>query len=209
MFRNDVGYPAVTPRKRSSGAPSANNDALAASSTTLPRSSTSARSVIAGQWAYEQRATAGPPAEKVAQDDALAQALAVADNSRLMSGEYLNRIAAAGPSGFGLRLVDGPWLAGTATWSQDATRFTFQPAGTLSVGAKYEVHVNQSASDHSDPGNPFATGPSVWTFTAGSSLGNPAPPMPRKLLLFSAAITSCQLCVSAKRRTTAYCPDPP
>jgi hypothetical protein len=97
---------------------------------------------------------------------------------RVNWSEAMNRVTAAGPSGFGVRLVGGPWLAGTGTWSPDATRFTFQPTGSLSTGAKYEAHVNQSASDHSDPGNTFATGPLVWTFTAGSSLGNPAPPTP-------------------------------
>jgi hypothetical protein len=100
------------------------------------------------------------------------------DSIRVNWSEAMNRVTAAGPSGFGVRLVGGPWLAGTGTWSPDATRFTFQPTGTLSTGAKYEAHVNQSASDHSDPGNTFATGPLVWTFTAGSSLGNPAPPTP-------------------------------
>jgi hypothetical protein len=97
---------------------------------------------------------------------------------RVNWSEAMNRVTASGPSGFGVRGVGGPWLSGTGTWSTDATRFTFQPAATLGAGAKYEVHVNQSASDHSDPGNAFATGPSVWTFTAGSSVGNPAPPTP-------------------------------
>jgi hypothetical protein len=97
---------------------------------------------------------------------------------RVNWSEPMNRVTAAGPSGFGLRVVDGPWLTGTGSWSTDATRFTFQPAATLVAGAKYEIHVNQSASDHSDPGNTFAAGPSVWTFTAGSSLGNPAPLAP-------------------------------
>jgi hypothetical protein len=92
--------------------------------------------------------------------------------------EPMNRVTAAGPRGFGVRVVDGPWLAGTGTWSADGTRFTFQPTAALGAGAKYEVHVNTSATDHSDPGNPFAAGPFLWTFTAGSSLGNPAPPAP-------------------------------
>jgi hypothetical protein len=97
---------------------------------------------------------------------------------RVNWSEAMNRVTAAGPSGFGLRVVSGPWLAGTGTWSPDATRFAFQPAATLAAGAKYEVRVNASASDHSDPGNMFSAGPFVWTFTAGSTLGNPAPPTP-------------------------------
>jgi hypothetical protein len=97
---------------------------------------------------------------------------------RVNWSEPMNRVTAAGPTGFGIRVVNGPWLAGTGTWSPDATRFAFQPAATLAAGAKYEVRVNASASDHSDPGNMFAAGPFVWTFTAGSTLGNPAPPTP-------------------------------
>jgi hypothetical protein len=59
-------------------------------------SAANARSVIAGQWGYEQRApAAGPAAVKPVPDDALAAAVAATDNSKLVSGEYLNRIAAA------------------------------------------------------------------------------------------------------------------
>ena len=74
---------------------------------------------------------------------------------------------------FGVRGAGGPWLAGTVTWSSDATQMTFRPTGSLSVGTVYEVYVNSTATDHSDPGNPFAS--SAWTFSTGSTADTTPP----------------------------------
>jgi hypothetical protein len=97
---------------------------------------------------------------------------------RVNWSEPMNRVTAADPSGFGVRVVSGPWLKGTGVWSTDGSRFIFQPSASLNARAQYEIHANMSATDHSDPGNAFAAGPLVWTFTAGSSFGGQAPPAP-------------------------------
>jgi len=87
--------------------------------------------------------------------------------------EAMNKATTGAANAFGVRSAGGPWLAGTVSWSADAVQFTFQPAVTLSVGTVYEAYVNSTATDHSDPGNPF--GGSVWTFSTGSTADTTPP----------------------------------
>ena len=68
---------------------------------------------------------------------------------------------------FGLKGAGGPWVAGTTTWSTDARQLTFRPSGSLAVGTQYEVHVNATSSDASDPGNALGHD-SMWTFSTGT-----------------------------------------
>lgn len=75
----------------------------------------------------------------------------------------------SGNSGaFGVSVVGGAWLTGSVSWSPDGTRMTFQPSSGLGPGTSYEVHVNATARDDSDPGNAFA-GPDIWTFSTGTT----------------------------------------
>jgi len=68
---------------------------------------------------------------------------------------------------FGLKGAGGPWVAGTTTWSTDARQLTFRPSGSLAVGTQYEVHVNSTSADASDPGNALGHD-SMWTFSTGT-----------------------------------------
>jgi len=68
---------------------------------------------------------------------------------------------------FGLKGAGGPWVAGTTTWSTDARQLTFRPSGSLAVGTQYEVHVNATSADASDPGNALGHD-SMWTFSTGT-----------------------------------------
>jgi hypothetical protein len=81
--------------------------------------------------------------------------------------EPMNKATTGASNAFGVRGAGGPWLSGTVSWSSDARQLTFRPSTTLGVGTVYEVHVNSTATDHSDPGNAFA-GPYTWTFSTGS-----------------------------------------
>src|SRR5439155_1063639 len=80
---------------------------------------------------------------------------------------------------FGVKGAGGPWVAGTTTWSTDATQLTFRPGGSLAVGTQYEVHVNATSSDASDPGNAIGHD-SIWTFSTGA-LTDRTPPQIRSL----------------------------
>jgi hypothetical protein len=85
--------------------------------------------------------------------------------------------ASAAPDAFGVRVQGGPWIAGSATLSPDGTDMVFDSAAPLSEATTYEVHVNTTARDTSDPGNPFA-GPYTWAFTTSAAvvdIGLPAP----------------------------------
>ena len=68
---------------------------------------------------------------------------------------------------FGLKGAGGPWVAGTTTWSTDARQLTFRPSGSLAVGTQYEVHVNATSADASDPGNALGHD-TMWTFSTGT-----------------------------------------
>src|SRR5207247_6318021 len=62
---------------------------------------------------------------------------------------------------------DSAWIAGTVTWSADATQMTFAAGALLDPTTAYRVLVNATARDGSDPGNPLAATDS-WQFTTGS-----------------------------------------
>lgn len=81
--------------------------------------------------------------------------------------EEMNRQATGGPNTFGVRPTGGAWLPGTVSWSPEGTRMAFHPETALSPGTSYEVHVNDTARDDSNPGNAF--GGDVWTFSTGST----------------------------------------
>src|SRR5438067_820744 len=79
--------------------------------------------------------------------------------------EPMNKATTA--AAFGVKGAGGPWVAGTTTWSTDATQLTFRPSGSLAVGTQYEVHVNATSADASDPGNALGHD-SMWTFSTGT-----------------------------------------
>jgi len=87
--------------------------------------------------------------------------------------EAMNQATTGAANAFGLHDPGGPWVAGTVSWSADATQFTFQPAASLRTGTVYEVYVNSTAKDHSDPGNAYAG--SAWTFSTGSTADTTPP----------------------------------
>lgn len=60
------------------------------------------------------------------------------------------------PASFGVLRVGGGWVEGDVTWSADRTAMTLRPTAPLSVATSYDVYVNTSATDASDPGNAFA-----------------------------------------------------
>ena len=91
--------------------------------------------------------------------------------------EPMNKATTA--AAFGVKGAGGPWVAGTTTWSTDATQLTFRPGGSLAVGTQYEVHVNATSSDASDPGNVIGHD-SIWTFSTGA-LTDRTPPQIRSL----------------------------
>jgi hypothetical protein len=82
--------------------------------------------------------------------------------------EKMYQPASGGPDGFSLRVVGGSWVRGSVTWSSDSKQMTFHPETALSPSSPYEVRVNGSARDLSDPGNAFV-GPALWSFTTGSA----------------------------------------
>ena len=87
--------------------------------------------------------------------------------------EAMNEATTEAANAFGVRGSGGPWLTGTVSWSPDATQCTFRPSGTLADGTDYQVYVNSTATDHSDPGNPYAG--STWTFSTGSTADRTPP----------------------------------
>ena len=87
--------------------------------------------------------------------------------------EAMNEATTGAANAFGVRGSGGPWLTGTVSWSPDATQFTFRPSGTLADGTDYEVYVNSTATDHSNPGNPYAG--SMWRFSTGSTADRTPP----------------------------------
>ncbi len=93
-------------------------------------------------------------------------------NTRVEVGwsESMNELSTGDPASFGLRnTVDGTWVRGDVAWDGDSRTLLFTPAVRLASDATFEVHVNASATDDSEPGN-AATGPVSWTFrTSGVS----------------------------------------
>ncbi len=87
--------------------------------------------------------------------------------------EAMNEATTGAANAFGVRGSGGPWLTGTVSWSPDEKQFTFRPSGTLTDGTVYEVYVNSTATDHSDPGNPYAG--STWRFSTGSTADRTPP----------------------------------
>ena len=75
--------------------------------------------------------------------------------------------ASGAPDAFAVRIQGGPWITGSVSWSADLTTMTFRPARALDAATTYEVHVNTSARDGSEPGNHLAA-PDTWTFTTNS-----------------------------------------
>jgi hypothetical protein len=82
----------------------------------------------------------------------------------------MDETASGDPDSFGLRNIgDGTWVPGTVTWDSESRTATLVPSDLLRADTTYEVNVNASARDDSDPGNP-ATGAVSWTFrTSGVS----------------------------------------
>ncbi|TLZ99395.1 MAG: hypothetical protein E6J96_00890 [Methanobacteriota archaeon] len=111
----------------------------------------------------------------IASSSPLSDAVSVDRNTLIQVNwsEAMNESTTGAANAFGVRGSGGPWLTGTVAWSPDATQFTFRPSGTLADGTVYEVHVNSTATDHSDPGNPYAG--SMWRFSTGSTADRTPP----------------------------------
>ncbi len=87
---------------------------------------------------------------------------------RLTWSEGMNTTASGSLAAFAMRRVsDGAWISGSATWSPDRTVMTFSPTAILDPSTQFEVLVNGTAKDDSNPGNAFV-GPSTWQFTTGT-----------------------------------------
>ena len=84
--------------------------------------------------------------------------------------EGMNETSTGDPASFGLRnAANGSWVRGDVVWGGDSRTLMFTPAAPLASDATFEVHVNASATDDSEPGN-AASGPVSWTFrTSGVS----------------------------------------
>ncbi len=94
---------------------------------------------------------------------------------RVTWSEGMNTTATAAPGAFALRRVsDGAWMSGSPTWSPNRTLMTFAPSAILDPSTVFEVLVNGTAKDDSDPGNPFV-GPSTWQFTTGTAVDGTPP----------------------------------
>lgn len=90
--------------------------------------------------------------------------------------EAMNETASGDSSSFGVQnTADGTWVAGSAAWDADSRTMTFVPAEFLAGDTSFEVHVNASARDDSEPGN-APSGPLMWRFlTSGvADLEGPA-----------------------------------
>ena len=93
----------------------------------------------------------------------------VTRNSRIRVtwSEGMDDIASGTSDAFAVsRVSDGVWISGTRSWSPDRTVMTFKPSAIWDATTTFEVHVNGTAEDDSDPGNAVA-GPSTWQFTTG------------------------------------------
>ncbi|TLZ43478.1 MAG: hypothetical protein E6K19_07155 [Methanobacteriota archaeon] len=82
--------------------------------------------------------------------------------------------ASGNPDSFGVRVQGGPWIPGTVAWSIGNSEMTFRPTSLLSASTTYEVVVNATARDSSDPGNAF-DGPDMWTFATGAGADSNRP----------------------------------
>jgi hypothetical protein len=83
-------------------------------------------------------------------------------------------VASGDPDTFGVRVQGGPWIPGTVAWSIGNSDMTFRPTSLLSASTTYEVMVNATARDSSDPGNAF-DGPDTWTFATGAGADSNRP----------------------------------
>ncbi len=116
-----------------------------------------------------------PPA--VASMTPASGATGVSLNSKIIVAwtEPMNASATGSAASFGVRRVsDGAWISGTMGWSSGSSVMTFTSAAALDPSTTYEVHVNASAKDQSDPGNPLAN-PVVWQFTTGTTADTTPP----------------------------------
>jgi hypothetical protein len=83
-------------------------------------------------------------------------------------------VASGAPDTFAVRVQGGPWIPGTVAWSVGTSEMTFRPTSLLSASTTYEVVVNATARDSSDPGNAF-DGPDTWTFGTGAGADSNRP----------------------------------
>lgn len=89
-------------------------------------------------------------------------------NIRVTWSERMNPVATAAAEAFSVRrLSDGAWIGGTSAWSPDGRAMTFTPSPRLDPTTMYEIRVNATARDDSDPGNGITT-PDAWSFTTGT-----------------------------------------
>lgn len=89
-------------------------------------------------------------------------------NVRVTWSEPMSEAATGGPNAFAVRrTTDGAWVPGTVSWSPNATQMTFDPSSTLDATTPYDVFVNATARDASEPGNRLAV-PETWQFTTGT-----------------------------------------
>ena len=133
-------------------------------------------------------------------------ATGVARNARVVVTwtEGMNRTATEGAASFSvLRVSDGVWLRGASTWSGDSRQMTFTPATFLGPLTTYEVYLNGTAKDDSDPGNSAGT-LTVSRFTTGVVADTAPPPSADYtigiVLAVMVAIVALALIVVMRRR---------
>ncbi|MBI4416400.1 MAG: Ig-like domain-containing protein, partial [Euryarchaeota archaeon] len=116
---------------------------------------------------------ATPP--RVASSSPAPDETGVALNARIAVtwSEPMNRTATE--AAFSLRRVsDIVHVVGSLGWSADARVLTFSPAADLEPTMEYEVLVEPSAKDDSDPGH-FPAAPIAWRFLTGTGIDEVPP----------------------------------
>lgn len=87
---------------------------------------------------------------------------------RVVWSEPMDAASTASSDAFAVeRVTDSTWIAGTIALAPNRTYMTFTPAVPWDPFTGYEVHVNGTALDDSDPGNAFVG--DNWMFTTGSA----------------------------------------
>ncbi len=96
-------------------------------------------------------------------------------NVQVTWSQGMNATASGASNAFAvMRVADGAWTPGTVTWSPDRIRSTFAPSALWDPTTTFEVHMNSTAKDDSEPGNAFA-GPATWRFTTGTTADTTPP----------------------------------
>ncbi len=88
--------------------------------------------------------------------------------------EPMNAGATGTPAVVGLEQVGGPWVQVSFAWDPANQVLTVNPTPLLTASTQYRLHVNGTALDASDPGNPLGAATTV-TFTTAATADTQAP----------------------------------